>query len=160
EAAAAASHQNLRTMQDAGLRPLPTFHQGEDIKWLERMLADGHDVIGISSAKNYRRATQQQWLDLVFSVLTDDEGLPLAKVHGFGCGHVDWLLRYPFFSVDSAGWLKGAVHGKVYVPPYRDGQPDYLALPELVTLTGRFHQSSHGQRRQLANPTRYGPQAV
>src|SRR5262249_19588375 len=76
EAAAAASHRNFKTMQAAGLRPLPTFHQGEDIKWLERMLADGQNYIGVSSAKNYPRAIQQAWLDIVFTVLTDCQGRP------------------------------------------------------------------------------------
>jgi len=160
EAAAAASHRNLRAMQDAGLRALPTFHQGEDIKWLGRMLTDGQDFICISSAKNYRRAQQQSWLDLVFSVLTDSDGRPLARVHALGSVHYDWLQRYPFYSVDSAGWVKGAAHGKVYAPPYRDGQPDYLGKPELVTVSGRYQSKRYSQHRQLSNPTRYGPQAL
>jgi hypothetical protein len=160
EASAAASFRNLRTMQDAGLRPLPTFHQGEDIKWLERMLADRQDYVGVSTAKNYRRAQQQAWLDIVFSVLTDGDGRPLVRVHGFGSVHFDWLQRYPFYSVDSAGWLKGAFNGKVYVPPYRDGAPDYLGQPELVTVSGRYQKGRYNQSRQLSNPTRYGPQAL
>ena len=160
EAAATGSYRNLRTMQDAGLKPLPVFHQGEDIKWLERMLADGQDYVGVSSAKNYPRPKQQEWLDIVFSVLTDDEGYPLVRGHGFGSVHFDWLQRYPFYSVDSAGWLKGAFNGKVYVPPYRDGAPDYLGQPELVTVSGRYQKGRYNQSRQLSNPTRYGPQAL
>jgi hypothetical protein len=54
QASADASYRNLQKMKDAGLRPLPVFHQGEDFKWLEKMLADGEDYIGISSAKNQR----------------------------------------------------------------------------------------------------------
>src|SRR5262249_29904658 len=62
EAAAAASFRNLKTMQAAGLKPLPVFHQGEDIKWLEQMLEDGQDSVGLSTGKNQRRSEQREWL--------------------------------------------------------------------------------------------------
>lgn len=104
---------------------------------------------------------QQQWLDIVFSAVTDQAGDPLLRVHGFGSVHVDWLCRYPFYSVDSAGWIKAAINGKLYVPPYGpDGLPDYLGLPELVTVTGKFHESKYGQTRQLSNPTYYRLEAL
>jgi hypothetical protein len=162
DAAAAQSFRNLQIMRDAGLgRALGVFHQGERIAWLERMLADGHDYVGVSTAKNYPRPKQQAWLDIVFSVLTDGDGRPLARVHGFGSVHYDWLQRYPFASVDSAGWVKGAVFGKTYVPRYRDSVPDYLGdEPDLVTISGRYQKSRYAQRRQLANPTYYSPQRV
>jgi hypothetical protein len=55
ETAAAQSYRSLQLMKDAGLKPLPVFHQGEDFRWLERMLKDGEEYIGISTAKNQRR---------------------------------------------------------------------------------------------------------
>ena len=140
EAAAAQSYRNLQIMRDAGLRPLPVFHQGEDFAWLERMLKDGENYIGVSTAKNQRRWVQQEWLDIVFAAVTDRAGYPLVRIHGFGSAHFDWLQRYPFYSVDSAGWLKAAINGKVYIPAYLDGAPDYLGQPELVTVTRRFHE--------------------
>jgi hypothetical protein len=161
QASADASYRNLQKMKDAGLRPLPVFHQGEDFKWLEKMLADGEDYIGISSAKNQRPRLQQQWLDIFFATVTDELGRPLIKVHGFGSAHVDWLQRYPFYSVDTSGWIKAAIKGKIYVPPYGpDGLPNYLGPPELVTITSKFRKSKYAQTRQLTNPTYYGPEAV
>jgi hypothetical protein len=160
EVAAETSFRNLQTMRAAGLQPMAVFHQGERIEWLQKMLADGTDIIGISTAKNYRRLPQQQWLDIVFSVLTDDEGRPLVRIHGLGIGHYDWLQRYPFYSTDSSGWVIAAVNGKCYVPPYRHGVPNYLGQPELVTLSGRYQKGRYNQSRQLANPTRFGPHAL
>src|SRR5262249_7897193 len=160
EAAAAQSYRNLQIMKDSGLRPLPVFHQGEDFPWLEQMLKDGEGYIGISTAKNHRRPVQQQWLDIVFAAMTDRAGCPLIRVHGFGSAHFDWLQRYPFYSVDSAGWIKAAINGKIYLPPYRDGAPDFLGRPELVTVTDRYHNSRYGRTLQLSNPTHYGPEAV
>jgi hypothetical protein len=161
ETAAAQSYRNLQIMKDAGLKPLPVFHAGEDVRWLERMLRDGEGYIGISTAKNQRPSVQQEWLDIVFSALTDHAGYPFVRIHGFGSAHVDWLKRYPFYSVDSAGWLKAAINGKIYVPPYGpDGSPDYLGPPELVTITSKFRKSKYAQTRQLTNPSYYGPEAV
>jgi hypothetical protein len=157
EGSAAKSYRNWQMMKDAGLKPLPVFHQGEDFRWLEKMLKDGEDYIGISTAKNQRRSVQQQWLDIFFATVTDELGRPLIKVHGFGSAHVDWLRRYPFYSVDTAGWLKAAAYGKLYVPPYVDGAPDYWGLPELVSVTSNFKKSKYGRRRQLSNPSYYGP---
>src|SRR5690554_1780501 len=48
EASAKASYRNLEIMRDAGLRPIPVFHQGEDFKWLNRLVEDGEEYIGIS----------------------------------------------------------------------------------------------------------------
>jgi hypothetical protein len=160
DASAAASYRNLQLMKDAGLRPIPVFHQGEDFRWLEKMLRDGENYIGISTAKNQRPLVQQEWLDIFFATVTDELGRPLIKVHGFGSAHVDWLQRYPFYSVDSSGWIKAAINGKVYVPPYVDGAPDYLGQPEMVTITSKFRKSKYAQTRQLTNPTYYGPEAV
>src|SRR5262245_32562654 len=38
EASATQSYRNLQIMKDAGLKPLPVFHQGERFHWLEKML--------------------------------------------------------------------------------------------------------------------------
>jgi hypothetical protein len=160
EASAAQSYRNLQVMKDAGLKPLPVFHQGEDFRWLERMLKEGETYIGISTSKNQPNAVQREWLDIIFAAVTDQAGRPLVRVHGFGAGHVDLLRRYPFYSVDTAGWSKAAAFGKIYAPPYRDGAPDFLGTPELVTMSGRFQESRYSQSRHLSNPQRYGAQAV
>lgn len=147
--AAKKSYENLQRMKDAGLKPLPVFHQGEDWSWLEKMISDGEQYIGISTAKNQPNSVQERWLDKFFTAITDRQGRPLIKVHGFGSAHVSLLKRHPYFSVDSAGWRIAAAYGKMYVPRYHEGRPDYLANPFLVTMSGNFQLSTHSQSRQL-----------
>ena len=151
------SYRNLQIMKDAGLRPLPVFHHMESYSWLEKMLKDGEDYIGISTAKNMPNQVQNRWLDEFFSLVTDSKGRPLIKVHGLGVAHVELLRRYPFFSVDSAAWTIAGGHGKIYVPPYENGKPNYLGKPELMTVSGVFNKSRYAQRRQVAN---LGPNAT
>jgi len=92
----AQSYANLQAMKNAGLRQaIPTFHQGEELCWLERMLRDGESYIGLSPAKNMSWDIQQPWLDRIFAILTDRAGNPLVKTHGFGIASVDFLKRYP-----------------------------------------------------------------
>jgi hypothetical protein len=157
KASAAASYRNLQIMKDAGLRPLPVFHQQEHYSWLEKMLKDGEKYIGISSAKNQTNLVQERWLDEFFTIVCNKEGWPLVKVHGFGSAHVDMLKRHPYYSVDSAGWRIAAAYGKMYVPQYINNKPDYLRPPVLVTISGNFQTSKHSQSRQLSNPAFFGP---
>jgi hypothetical protein len=151
ETSAQQSHRNWQIMKDAGLRPLPVFHQMERFRWLERMLRDGENYIGISTAKNMPDQVQNRWLDEFFSVVTDKQGRALIKVHAFGLADVKLLRRHPYYSVDSAGWTIAGAHGKIYVPPYVNGRPDYLANPELVSITGNVLTSPYAERRALAN---------
>jgi hypothetical protein len=147
--AAKQSYANLQKMKEAGLKPLPVFHQGEDWSWLEKMIEDGEEYIGISTAKNQPNIVQEKWLDKFFSVVTNRDGRPVIKVHGFGSAHVTLLKRHPYYSVDSAGWRIAAAYGKMYVPPYHAGKPQWLMHPFLVTMTGNYQESPHSQARQL-----------
>ena len=152
----AQSYANLQAMKNAGLRQaIPTFHQGEELCWLERMLRDGESYIGLSPAKNMSWDIQQPWLDRIFAIVTDRAGHPLVKIHGFGIASVDFLKRYPFFSVDRAGWCSAAAKGKIYAPSYANGSPNYLCRPTLVTISQESERKppkhKYNRDRQLAN---------
>src|SRR5262245_36926380 len=162
EDSARKSYYNLQEMKNAGLKPLPVFHQGERWEWLDKMLHDGETYIGISSAKNQRNEEQERWLDEFFSVVTNSKGEPLIRVHGFGSAHINQLRIHPYYSVDSAGWRIAAAYGKMYVPRYNDKSPkerkfDYLKPPELITMSGNLQVSKHGQDRQFDSPHFNGP---
>ena len=55
EAAAAASYANQQKMKEAGLNPIPVFHQDEDFRWLEKYLEDGEDYICLSASQRSGR---------------------------------------------------------------------------------------------------------
>src|SRR5260221_8934511 len=52
ESSAKQSYDNLQIMKAAELRPIPVFHHGESLTWLERLLKDGEPYIGLSASKD------------------------------------------------------------------------------------------------------------
>lgn len=149
EKSASTSYANLQKMKDAGLTPIPVYHQGERFYWLEKLLKDGEPYIGISSAKDLWVAEQRRWLDEVFSILTDAKGKPYVKTHGFGITRPGFIFRYPFYTIDSTTWSLSAGFGKIFVPVYVDGKPDYLRPPLNVIISGVQQKSASTQKRQF-----------
>lgn len=138
EASAKASYDNHQKLKSLGVTTLPVFHRGESFEWLERYLKDGELYIGLSPIAATGIAVSQAWLDEVFTLLTDQDGRPLVKTHGFAITKMDLLGRYPFTTVDSARWSLAAVHAKIFIPARgADGQPDF---------TKNLHQFSVGDR--------------
>ena len=151
EDAAAASYKNQQIIKDAGLAPIPVFHQGEKFIWLEKMLDEKEPDIGISTfkAKWNEPASQRKWLDDVFDIITDSRGRPLVKTHGFGITSIHFLVRYPWYTVDSTSWSKAAGYGRIQVPRYVNGKPDYEQTPITVAISGveRYADSSPKWRK-------------
>lgn len=159
EKSAQISYDNLQEMKNAGLHPIPVFHQGEDLKWLFRMIEDGDRYIGISTAKDLRTQVQRRWLDQVFTLITDKQGRPVIRTHGFGITNPVLMTRYPFFTCDSTTWSLHAGMGHLLFPPYEGvrkdatgfhgGTPNYLKKPISLVTSGVQHESSSGQDRQF-----------
>jgi hypothetical protein len=160
EKSAKLSYDNLQTMKSHGLRPIPVFHQGEQLYWLERLLADGETYIGISTAKDLRGKEHLHWLDTVFSMLTDTNGYPIVKVHGFGITNPRFLLRYPFYSVDSTTWALSPAYGHIFVPVYVKGEPDYLRLPNKMIMSGVPHANKSSQNTRYEGLSPIGQECV
>ena len=131
------SYQNHQRLKDAGLSPIPIYHQGESIKWLYKLLEDGERYIGISTAKDLPWREQRSWLDHVFTVITNEEGRPYVRTHGFGITNVKFLLRYPWYTVDSTTWALSAGYGQIYLPRFIAGKPDYNGLPLILSISDR-----------------------
>ncbi len=116
-----ATWQNQKTMEAAGLQPLPTFHYGEDIKWLKRYLKTGYDYIALGGMVPISTEGLIYWLDDLFqNHLCDQSGMPKVKVHGFGLTSLPLMLRYPWYSVDSTSWVVTGRMGSIYVPRDRE----------------------------------------
>jgi hypothetical protein len=137
-ASAAKSYDNLQVMHGEGLDPIPVFHQGEDFKWLERLLRDGEPYIGISPSDAQSRPERGKWLDEVFSALTNRDGKPFVKTHGFGITDHLALIRFPWHSVDATSWIIKPAYGWVLVPSYnKNGEPNYRKPTLVVVSTHR-----------------------
>jgi len=122
ETAASKSYENHARLKDMDLHPIPVFHQGEDFKWLQRMLDEKEPYIGISAIKSGWNdpGLHKNWFDKIWAMLP-----PGQKVHGFGITGSTFLLSYPWYSVDSTTWSKGAGFGKIYVPRMDRANKDF-----------------------------------
>lgn len=95
---AEATWKNQMIMEKAGLKPLPVFHYGEDLKWLKKLLDKGYSYISLGGMVPISTKDLFHWLDDLFSnYLTDHSGMPIVKVHGFGLTVLRLMLRYPWY---------------------------------------------------------------
>lgn len=104
------TYQNQKEMERQGLKPVPTFHYGSDIKWLKKY-KDEYEFIGLGGLVPYAKQKNKLYrhLDKCFSIVRDS-----VKIHGWGMTGMETLKRYPFYSVDSTSWLFGGKMGKRY----------------------------------------------
>lgn len=149
EACAQASYDNLKIFHNEGLKPIPVFHQGERFYWLEKMISEGERYIGLSTRKDLWVRSQQVWLDKCFTLLTDSNGWPIVKTHGFGITKFELMNRYPWATVDSTTWALHSGFGALLVPQMGYGRkPNYLAPPHGILVTGELQSSASAMRRQ------------
>lgn len=145
--AAKKSYRNQQIMKDAGLSPIPVYHQGEDPKWLEKMLAEGEPYIGVSPLDDTPRQAQQNFLDLCYTIICDSKGMPLVKTHGFGTTSFQFFHRYPLTTADSTTWSYGIAYGRVYIPHItREGRPRYDIEPAAAFVSGAGISDEFGGR--------------
>jgi len=133
-----ATYKNQKYLEKKGLNPLPCFHFNTDIKYLKKYLEEGYDYIALGGMVGTPGKKLMPWLDGLFAkYLTDQEGWPVCKIHGFGVTSLKILLRYPWFSVDSTSWVKTGRFGSVIVPiRNRDGY-DFSKIPHKVVVSDK-----------------------
>lgn len=135
EVAAEQGWQNFLYMRSEGLDPIPVYHYGEHVRHLERMLDYGSDYIGIGGLVGVPGPLRMLWLDRIFEMLTNEEGHPLVKTHGFGMTSIPLIFRYPWYSVDSTTWLKITASGAVYLPAMVNDEFVFDRVPQTVTVS-------------------------
>ena len=103
-----ATERNQRYLESKGLHPLATFHIGSPYSELERMVKE-YDYIALGGLVGVPRNRRIKHLDKCFSIIKNK-----VKVHGFGVGDLNLMLRYPFYSVDNTNWILGGRLGAIY----------------------------------------------
>lgn len=149
--AAKQSYKNQQMMKDGGVNAVPVFHQGDPISFLEQYLRDGERYIGLSCNKFMRIDEQQKWLDMVFNILTDRDGRPYVRTHGFALTAFPLITTYPWYTVDSTTWSLTPGYGQIIIPQWRDGGWDYLLPPTRIAISGVAHKSISSQKKQFEN---------
>jgi len=111
--------ENYKTMLRGGIpkdKLIHVFHQGEDMEWLERMVKE-ISYIGLSPANDKTTGQKMAWLDQCMKYVTNNQGTPIVKFHGFAVTTLRLVFRYPWYSVDSSSWqLRGGGYGLIDVP--------------------------------------------
>lgn len=127
--------KNQKIMEKAGLKPLPCFHYGEDIKYLKHYIKH-YDYIALGGMVPISTPNLMQWLDYIFpTFLCDKKGMPIVKVHGFGMTSLKLMLRYNWFSVDSTSWVVTGRMGGILIPKRTNGIYDYSKNPLKITVS-------------------------
>ena len=132
--------------KSAGLKTIPTFHQGDPWEFLDRMVDDA-DYIGLSPRK-VDTTRQRRWSGSIRSSsrikamgrLPHEGNMHKAiKTHGLGVASPVLMETYPWYSVDSRRWLQ-AGNGYYF---YFDGRRIQMAhASEWGRL--RFHKYAAG----------------
>jgi hypothetical protein len=129
----------LKYMESRGLHPVPVLHHGTDVKWFVKHVENGYKYIGIGGVAIFGSyGSYRIWADRIFSYLCPaPTRLPVVRTHGFAVTSYELLLRYPWYSVDSASWAKAAGFGSVYVPHKRNGKFDFSVAPYAIGFSYR-----------------------
>lgn len=136
-----------RMLEKHGLKPMPVFHYGEDVRWLKKYM-DRYDYIGIGGiARGVGVKRRMAFLRKVFAV-THPKGKNGHKLHGFGITSADFMRELPWYSVDSYSPLALANNGKLQMPAVRmiHGKFagfDYTRAGPIVYMTSRLASRSN-----------------
>lgn len=128
------SFKNWRYLQQYNPAVCPVIHLDQDPVWFYKYKDAGADYILVGGSAGSRLTTTQlcaRFDRLWANHLTDNDGKPHCKIHGFGITSPELISRYPWHSVDSTSWLFGGRNGDVY-----------------SRLNGVAHKIGCGRRRQ------------
>jgi hypothetical protein len=94
-------------MKQKGIPCLMTFHQSEHRRGLTR-IADDSDYFAVAPRKSENTKEKFKWLETVFHYLHGREagGEARKKIHGLGISSPEWMMQFPFYSVDNTAWLQ------------------------------------------------------
>ena len=108
--------RNQVAMEAQGVHPLPCYHYGEPTEVVD-WYASRYEYITIGGMVPIPNSQLRIWLDRIWEEhLTDSEGKPKCKVHGFGLTSPELMSRYPWHSVDSSTWQAMGSNGSIMLP--------------------------------------------
>lgn len=136
---------NLHRLEQMGLKPVPIFTYGADIKHLIYYL-ENYDYIGFGGLVGRAPTLVMKWLDYCYKEVNNyykKTGI-LRKTHLLGVTKQEILERYPLYSCDSSGWVAclrfggGRVIGKTKIPKCTES-PEALKLT-MITLRAEIEK--------------------
>jgi hypothetical protein len=126
------TQHNIDHMVSQGLYPVPVFHLGSEMKYLDQLVSDGYKYICLGGTVGASRNVRTAFFDECFARHPD------AYYHGLGMTDPKLMLQYPWFSADSTTWLIGRKMCKLAT---MDGQvrlPRDMPIQERLALNVQF----------------------
>ena len=127
--------------QEYGIWTIPVIHFGASLKDADRYLEQKPcDFLGIGSGSRLTSfRTYVAWADIIFRHLcpASNKFLPTVRTHGFAMTDFKLMVRYPWWSVDSATWVKLGAYGWMLVPHWKAGGWRFDIQPLLINVSRR-----------------------
>jgi len=146
--------RNQIIMEEAGLDPLPCYHYGEPLEYLENYVKE-YDYLALGGMVPISKKDLQLWLDMIFAdYICDENGMPKTRVHGFGMTIFKLIRRYPWYSVDSTSWIMTSRMGGLFVPQFKNDDWAYILDPIKINMSHRSpKKENNGQHYDTLNPS-------
>lgn len=123
--------------EEYGLRPVPVIHYKCPLNFVDRYLEAGYSFLGVGGlGQGVTKSAFLPWADALFNYICPDPSrMPVVRTHGFAMTSWELLLRYPWYSVDSASWLKVAIYGNIYMPHKERGKFVFTRPPYIISAS-------------------------
>jgi hypothetical protein len=121
--------------EEHGIRPTPIIHCGTPMGYVERYLSKKYKLLGVGGlGQGITRHEYFSWADEFFMFICPESNnrMPLIRTHGFAMTSWELICRYPWWSVDSATWVKLSAYGWLYVPRWSDEKGWRFDRPPLM----------------------------
>jgi hypothetical protein len=124
-----------------GLFPVPVVHAGASMRYVEHYLdAKKYPLLGMGGlGHSIDLNVYMRWADEVFTELCPrtNDFMPTSKTHGFAMTAWKLIDRWPWWSVDSATWVKLSAYGWLYVPRWSEGRWRFDKPPIQINLSAK-----------------------
>jgi len=142
ERSASLGYENYKYLLERGIpkeKLIHVFHQHENTKWLNKMVhEDKMPYIGLSPANDMTTQQKMSFLEQCMPFVTDSNGLPIVKFHGFAVTSFDLMKMFPWYSVDSSTWAVAGGRDAAFIPmASKDNElePDFSVGPRKFTFS-------------------------
>jgi hypothetical protein len=138
-----------------GLNPVPVVHYKAALKWLDHYVNRNYDYIGLGGlVGSQSKLEARHWLNKVFNrICPPPDYLPLVRLHGFGIVSYELMIRYPWFSIDSAAWAKIGGVGNILVPHKRRGVFVFDEAPYTIGVSETVSRNSQTEGKHISTLT-------
>ena len=103
-----------------GVQPIPIVHCHCPMEWVDKYVeSDKYTLMGVGGlGQGISKSEYFDWGDRFFTHICpkSNDYKPVIRTHGFAMTSLQLICRWPWWSVDSATWVKLSAYGWIYVP--------------------------------------------